>query len=63
MNELEEALFEISKTLNIDIEILNKHFDLFLEKINPDRPLDLEFLRLEFAKTIIKLKEEVDGQQ
>ena len=59
----QEFIQALSISSGASIELVNKHINRFLEKITPDKQLDLEELELELLKTIASIKEEVDGLQ
>ncbi len=63
MEEFYRLIEEISRNSGIDKEIILKHFNVFLAKINPEAPVDLEFLELEFIKTLALIKEEQNAIQ
>jgi hypothetical protein len=58
---MEDFINAIAEKSGIDKDLINKHFVLFLEKINPDAPVDLGFLEKEFIKALIEIKKEQDG--
>ena len=63
MEQFQKFIDDLAKNSSIDKNIINKHFSLFLEKINPDVPVDLEYIEKEFVKTLIEIKKEHDGLQ
>jgi len=58
---MKELIKALNKASGVPIERIEKHFDSFFEKINPDMPLDLEYLQLEFLKLMLLIKKEEEN--
>ena len=63
MEEFYTLVEDISKNSGIEETIILKHFNVFLAKINPEAPVDLDYLEIEFIKTLALIKEEQNGLQ